>query len=165
MQNRIITLPAFTLMFPQLWAPRAIAPGAALKYTATAVFDSEADTSELTTCIKELGDTIFDSIVFRSPLQYMDKNYGFSDCERLNMSAKQRPLLREALPDQTMYMAGEKSFYSGCMCIAEIELFTYDAHNFKGVAAHMLSITKLADQKLTEDQMAALADPEPFNGL
>ena len=165
MQNRIITLPAFTLMFPNLYQPKAIVPGTAPKYTATAVFNAEMNTSEIVALIRAVMLEKFESIVARSPLRYMDDKYGFSDCERLNMSSKTRPLLREAMPDENMYMAGEKTFYSGCLCTAEIELFTYDAHGQRGVAAHLLSITKLADQKLTEDQVAALADPEPFNGL
>ena len=72
------------------------------------------------------------------------------------MSSKERPLLRETLPDQGVFVANEKTFTIGCLCTAEIELFAYEGYGVKGIGAHMLSVTKLADPELTEEQILAI---------
>lgn len=165
-KKKLIHTSVFTLAFPNLFSPRKIIEFTRPKYNMVALFNKEtADVAGLQAAIEEVGRTRFESEWFRSPLKNGEKKTEFWDTSAfyvLNATSFYRPLIKEELAAHETYLGNEEDFYPGCLCVAELSLFAYNAHGYKGVGAQMHSVTKIGDMQVSADEAAMLASDEAF---
>lgn len=160
MPTRIIQLPTFTLTFPSLFKPYRVPnmPMLKEKYGCVAVFERDRDLSEVRAIMYQAMRERFgaeEECWGATPLKA--KPELFPDSLILNLKSASKPYCKEELPDEPAYTGDEDSFYPGCLCTAEVTPYCYDYQGHRGVAFQLLSITKIADIPVTEEEAALFA--------
>lgn len=161
--NPIITLAPFTLIFPALFKPKAIDPFAAPKFMGGALFKSDDNTvGMLSNICTDLALRKFGmDKPWQSPIKTHSSIEYLNLLPRVHFSSKIRPIVKTTR-NGLVYFAREEEVYAGCICTAEVMPFAYDTPQFRGVGLSMLSVTKIMDAQITEDQAQVLMDIENF---
>lgn len=167
MEQRLIIVTApFVLAYPNLWEPRKWGNGLTpRKYTACAMWDS-VEQVEGIKVIQEIvkaesRERFGLNSDFRNPLRQgpLLKELDLSRYTVLNLHSTLRPLIKENLAERGIYTANKETFYSGCICAAEITPYSYNFRGHKGVAFQLLAITKIGESKLTPAEAEAFSVP------
>ena len=178
MQNLIIKTPVFRLVYARLhtpYRPSFVSSDVKARYMATMLFDKETQPGRawllkhaFAMVEERFGEDTIPLIgsFIRMPLkdgEYKSDAYDFTPYYMVNAKSLNQPILRDAtqeLEHEAVYTADARSLYNGCLCTAEITLFTYDAHGHRGVGASLLSVTKIAEAPITPEEANFLSLPD-----
>jgi len=157
MSRIITTTPPFVLMFNHLFEPHSLPnfPAAQKKYGCSMWFQNKADASVLSEALEEEGQRFFG--VGQSFNTYLKSGYApYESWYQVSARSIRKPLLRVHLVEDLCHIAERGSIRNGDSCIAEVAPAAFEAYGHKGVVLELLSLTKIEESPVSEEQAALL---------
>jgi hypothetical protein len=170
--NDIVKLitPKARASFPNLFAPKAFAPGMEAKYSLTLLIPKSADISALREATTQVAKEKWGSKMpkkLKSPLRDGDSDESarpeMAGHWFIRATAKTKP----GLVDKDLQaIIDPEDFYAGCWCRASLIPFAYDQAGNQGVSFALLNVQKLKDDEpftgrvSAEDEFQAVTDDE-----
>jgi hypothetical protein len=157
--------PPGRVSFPELYQPKAAAPGATPKFSLLLMFKldemSDEDKAKLQAmkkaandaCVAEFGVGIGEEYrgeVIQSPFKKSEKkpDYMPPGYVYVRLSGKRRPaVLDQAKNPIPEHAPDEKAIYGGCWAHVSYGVYTYDMNGNRGVAFGLNKIQKLRDDE------------------
>ena len=153
MQNDRIKTPAFTIVFPAIFTPRASAEGQEPKYSCIAVFPKSEDLTALKHLIKDAADARWNGKYpknLRNPMMDGDSDakpeWGdvFKNAVYVRLSSKFKPPVCNAARRE---LTDPESVYGGQKCVAIIHAYAYSNAGNNGVSLGLDALQVVAEGK------------------